>query len=186
MINMFKRLMLKFEEDIHSNAMKIIWVVTSLAIIALMVFPALLPNEKNRLSKEIFPEIGAAKIGHLPNMTEEAIKEQMQKDADKSNFAFKINARPVFANGESKGNLRIENPGHNLYPFVVKIFLNETSEEIYNSGGMLPNHHIDEDRLVRILPKGEYAATAYIYAFDPVTNEYGGKSAVGLTLIINS
>ena len=75
-------------------------------------------------------------------------------------------------------------PGHNAYPFVVKIFLNETNEEVYNSGGILPNHHIDSDSLKRSLPAGENAATAYIYAYDPDTNEYSGKAAVELTLIV--
>ena len=109
---------------------------------------------------------------------------QMQREADKGVFAFKINSRPVFSSGNSEGTLRIENPNHNAYPFVVKIFLKETSEEIYNSGGILPNHHIETAKLTKVLPKGEYPATAYIYAYNPETNEYEGKAAVDLTMII--
>ena len=132
----------------------------------------------------LFPGSGSAAEGHLPDMTATEIMEQLQRKADESIFAFKINSRPVFSSGDSEGNLRIENPKHNTYPFVVKIFLNETSEEIYNSGGILPNHHIDTARLTKPLPKGTHAATAYVYAYDPGTNKYVGKAAVELTLLI--
>ena len=131
-----------------------------------------------------FPGGGIAVEGNLPGMSKEEILEQMQKEADENVFAFKINSRPVFGSGADKGTLRIENPGHNVYPFVVKIFLNETGEEIYNSGGIMPNYHIYRDTLTRALAKGEHAATAYIYAYSPDTNEYSGKVAVELTLII--
>ena len=130
-----------------------------------------------------FPGSGVAEEGHLPDMTGQDYREQMQHAADRGIFAFKINARPVFNGGDSEGTLRIENPKHNIYPFVVRIFLSATEEEIYNSGGILPNHHIDTARLTRALPKGEHAATAYIYAYDPDTSVYEGKTAVELTII---
>ena len=135
---------------------------------------------------DVFPGGGEAVEGHLPNMTEENIQEQMQREADKNMFAFKINARPLFKDGCSEGTLRIENPSHNIYPFVVKIFLDVTKEEIYNSGGILPDYHINTAKLTKNLPKGEYTATAYIYAYDPKTSEYGGKAAVELTIIVTS
>jgi len=138
------------------------------------------------VSGDIFPGNGNAIQGHLPKMTKEEIKEQMQREADRSKFSFKINSRPSFENGEAAGTLQIENPNHNIYPFVVKIFLDETGEEIYDSGGILPNHHINTAKLTKILPKGNYNATAYIQVYDPDTNEYAGQSAVALVLTINS
>ena len=186
MNKLFSRIALKIDEDKHLLAMLIIWAVTSAAMLVPLFLQSSPPAERNIIIGDLFPQVGDAIEGHLPSMTKETILEQMQREADKNVFSFKINSRPVFKNGSGEGSLRIENPGHNIYPFVVKIFLNETSEEIYYSGGILPNHHIDKAKLTRTLPKGEYAATAYIYAYDPQTNEYGGKSAVELTLIINS
>ena len=139
-------------------------------------------SAKNSIVGDFLPAVGEASAGHLPNMAEHDIRQQMQQEADRNVFAFKMNLRPVFKNGT--GTLRIENPGHNLYPFVVKIFLDKTREEVYDSGGILPNHHIDTARLTRVLPKGEHPATAYIYAYDPETSQYSGKSAVELILII--
>ena len=186
MIKLLKRITLKIDEDKEFFAMVIIWIVVNIAIILPLFSQKPIAAERNIILGDLFPQVGAAIEGHLPSMTKETVIEQMQREVDKNVFSFKINSRPMFRNGAGAGSLRIENPSHNVYPFVVKIFLNETSEEIYYSGGILPNHHIDEAKLTRILPKGEHAATAYIYAYDPTTNEYGGKSAVELTLIIIS
>ena len=133
-----------------------------------------------------FPGNGVAEQGQLPGKTEQEIMEQMQREADEGIFAFKINSRPVFATGGSEGSLRIENPAFNVYPFVVRIFLNSTNEEIYNSGGILPNHHINSARLTTVLPEGKHAATAYIHVYDPETSEFEGKAAVELTLIVGA
>ena len=144
------------------------------------------PTSRNIISGELFPGGGDAAEGHLPKMTEEEIKKQMQREADKSVFSFKINSHPRFEDGSGEGTLHIENPSHNIYPFVVEIFLNETKEKIYDSGGVLPNHHISHAKLSKRLSKGKHAATAYIHAYDPETNKYAGKSAVELTLVINN
>ena len=118
--------------------------------------------------------------------SEAEIRRQMQREADKSKFSFKINSRPTFNDGADAGTLQIENPNHNIYPFVVKIILRETGEEIYDSGGILPDHHINKAKLTKVLPKGNHRATAYIKAYDPKTNTYSGQAAVSLTLIINN
>ena len=131
-----------------------------------------------------FPARGNAVLGHLPNMAEDKIREQMQKEADETLFSFKINSRPVFKDGGSEGTLRIENPQHNTYPFVVEIFLNQTGEKVYDSGGILPNHHIATAKLMTALPKGTHMATAYINVYDPKTEVFCGRAAAELTLII--
>ena len=134
----------------------------------------------------LFPGQGGAEAGHLPNMTEKDIMEQLQKEADSSLFSFKINSQPAFKDGNSEGTLHIENPNHNTYPFVVEIFLNETGEKVYDSGGILPNHHIARAALTKTLPKGSHSATAYINVYDPETMEYLGKTAAELTLTVKN
>ena len=150
------------------------------------LWPADFPQSDRIVAGDIFPGSGDAVRGHLPTMTEEEIIKQMQREADRSVFSFKINSWPVFNDGASEGNLLIENPNHNIYPFVVEIFLNETQDKIYSSGGILPNHHISEAKLMKVLPQGVHEATAYIYVYDPKTDECSGKSAVGLMLTVNS
>lgn len=149
----------------------------------------LFPWEKNTVpvvAGDPFPAVGDAEQGHLSGMTEAELMEQMQRIADASQFSFKINARPVFKDGDSEGNLRIENPGYNIYPMVVQITLDDTGEVIYDSGGILPDQHINNAKLSKSLSKGAYAATADLYAYDPDTLEYQGQSAVKLTITIEN
>ena len=154
-------------------------------IAAYVYFNSNFQSEKNIIVNNFFPNQGSAVEGHLPDMTEDEIREQMQKEADKSIFSFKINSQPLFEDGNDEGTLGIENPQHNVYPFVVEIFLNETGEKIYDSGGILPNHHIATAKLMKTLSKGTHTATAYINAYDPETKEYRGKAAAELKLLIN-
>ncbi len=134
---------------------------------------------------DLFPGQTDAEDGLLP-MSDEELLEQMQKEADESYFSFKINSRPVFADGSSAGTLGIENPNYNVYPMVVQITLDSTGEIIYDSGGLMPNQHIAEAKLDKVLSKGEYEATATLYAYDPDTLVCQGRSQAALTIIVEN
>jgi len=129
---------------------------------------------------------GFAANGPLTGMSAEELRKQMQMAADASYFAFKINARPVFASGGDKGDLRIENPSYNVYPMVVQIFLDDTEEMVFDSGGILPNQHIDRANLDTKLAPGTYNATAYMNAYDPESLTWLGKQAAALVLTVNA
>jgi hypothetical protein len=138
------------------------------------------------MAGDLFPELGDAADGHLAGMTREQILEQMQRLADESMFSFKINARPVFTSGNARGNLEIENPNYNIYPMVVQIALDDTEEIIYDSGGILPNQHIENARLNRVLNAGTYRATASMNAYDPQSKIWQGKALAALVITVES
>lgn len=148
----------------------------------LLVFPW--EGTRPIVAGDLFPGAGEAERGHLPNMTPEEILAQMQKVADAAYFSFKINARPVFENGSAAGNLSIENPSHNIYPMVVQIHLDATDEIIYDSGGLYPNHYIENAKLSKRLKAGTYNATAHMNAYDPDTLEWQGRQAAGLVITV--
>jgi hypothetical protein len=127
---------------------------------------------------------GAADIGPLTGMSKREKLKQFQEAVDADYFAFKINARPVFETGDGPGSLRIENPSYNIYPMVVQIFLGDTEEKIYDSGGILPNQHIDSAKLTKVLPPGSYKATAYMNAYNPDTHIWLGKQAAAIVITI--
>ncbi|MDL2237500.1 hypothetical protein LJC56_06690 [Christensenellaceae bacterium OttesenSCG-928-K19] len=158
------------------------------AALGFIIYMANYPTTQaaHMVAGDIFPGAGTAEEGNLPGMTEDEIKAQMQREVDETMFSFKVNAQPVFEDGSGEGTLRIENPSHNVYPFVVEIFLDETGEKVYDSGGVLPNHHIETAKLTTALAGGTYKATAYINAYDPDTNEFQGKSAVSMELVIQN
>lgn len=140
------------------------------------------------IAGDLFPGVGDAQSGTLSGMTKEEILEQMQKAADANYFSFKINTKVVFADGGSEGKLGIENPSYNVYPMVVRIYLGEdgAGELIYDSGGILPDQHIDYGKLAANLPEGAYKALAYLYAYDPDTQVNIFKSSASMDIIINS
>lgn len=125
-----------------------------------------------------------AKDGKLNGLSQEDMLSQLQRSVDESTFSFRINSRPVFADGKSEGALMIGNPAQNAYPMSVKITLDDTGEVVYETKGILPNQGIDTDRLDIALEKGEYAATATIYAYDPDTRQQVGQTAAGLVITI--
>lgn len=135
------------------------------------------------VSGDLFPG-STAEDGALPNMTEEDLQAQMQRAADAAQFSYKINARPVFKNGRTEGNWEIENPNYNVYPIVVQVTLDDTGEIVYDSGGLLPNQHIETAKLKKALKAGEYKATATIHMYHPQTNEAVGKTQAGLIITV--
>ncbi len=134
---------------------------------------------------DAFPGQTDAEEGLLP-MSDEELLEQMQQEADESYFSFKINSQPVFSDGSSAGTLGIENPNYNVYPMVVQITLDSTGEIIYDSGGIMPGQHIAEAKLATTLSKGEYEATATLYAYDPDTLICQGQSQAVLNITIEN
>jgi len=184
-----------------NNRKNIKWVILAALIVFILIFvqhclfsqkplnnetESAKENSNPIIAGDLFPELGDAKNGHLSNMTPEQIKEQMQKIADESQFSFKINSRPVFADGSSNGDFRIENPHYNIYPMVVQIYLDETDELIYDSGGILPNQHIDNAKLISALDAGTYNATAVLNAYDPDSKIWQGKAQAALIITVQN
>lgn len=95
-----------------------------------------------------------------------------------------INANPVFLNGASEGNLRIENAPGNPYDMRVTITLDEGGTLVYASGGIRPNHHIENAPLSVDLDAGEYLATAKFYAVDENHKDLGVvRQQITLTIL---
>ena len=176
------------QEDKKKKRKIFIWLILAAAIAILVILLAVRPAgaPARVVSGDLLPGTGTAQEGHLPDMTDEQVRKQMQKTADESQFSFKINAQPVFEDGAGEGTLRIENPGHNTYPFAVEIYLAGSNEKIYESGAVMPDQHIAKGKLEKVLPQGTHEAVAYINAYDPDTNEYQGRSAVNLSIVIKN
>ena len=111
------------------------------------------------------PSVGGNIQEGTPGMTMEEIIAEMQKRADESMVSIQINARPVFEDGNSEGDLYIVNPANNAFHMQFAIRLDSTDELLYDTGIMAPNHYVNTDKLFTVLKKGEYPATAYIYSF---------------------
>lgn len=162
---------------------KIILVISAILAAAALVLAVLNylgffaePASVAIIAGDKFPGAGSAK----------EIMEAMQAEVDLSEFSFEINAEPVFAGGSSEGDLYITNPAGNGYPMVVQIVQDDTGEIIYDSGGIMPGYQIVNDKLTKVLEKGEHNATAHFYAFDPETEEAVGEVTASIVITIQN
>ncbi|MBP1043928.1 hypothetical protein I6N95_23140 [Vagococcus sp. BWB3-3] len=119
-------------------------------------------------------------------MSDKELKAAEQEVVDASKFNMVIKSQAVFESGESTGSLYIQNPVVNGYPINVVIHLDETDEEVYNSGAMSPGFEISGAKLDKILAMGDYPATATFNIYDPETNEKRGQVQAGIAIQINS
>ena len=98
-------------------------------------------------------------------------------------MSISINVNPTFAHAAAEGTLQIENSPANRYSQLVTITLDGTGEEIYRSGLVPPNHHIQTDTLAVPLPAGDHACTALFTAYDE-TGLKVGTAAARITLTV--
>ncbi len=125
--------------------------------------------------------------GTLDGLSEAEIQKLLDDKVAEGQFMLNINTRPVFADGKSKGTLRIENNPQNRYLMVVKLYLKEDGkdgEKIYESGAIRPGNKIEAAALDVELEKGTYPVIAYFEAYDMETKEFVGKAASTLSITI--
>lgn len=125
-----------------------------------------------------------AKIGQLEDKSNDEIEATLDEIIEEGNLSININANPVFPTGYSAGTLMIENHPNNHYNMRVSITLDNTGEEIYNSGLMPVNSHIDEDVLSTPLEAGDYDATATFVAYDVDTDAEVGRAAAKIKISV--
>lgn len=109
--------------------------------------------------------------------------EEMQKKTDASKIGVKMNIKPVFQDGNSKGNILLENTSSNGNSFTMSIVIEDTKETVYESGLIKKGTRIDEIKLDKNLEAGEYKAVAYFTAYNDKEEEQG-TSGINITLNI--
>ena len=120
--------------------------------------------------------------GQLQGKSQEEIQAELDKRVAENMFSISINTEPVFEDGNSEGNLRIENSQANHYLMVVEILLDGEEEPVYKSGAIDPGYCVETGKLNRDLPKGEYSGTAYFKAYNPDSSVLVGQAAAEVIL----
>ena len=62
--------------------------------------------------------------------------------------------------------------------------LDETGEQVYQTGYLAPGSYVDADTLDVELPVGTHACTAYIRSYDQETKKYLGEAACVVTITV--
>jgi len=135
-------------------------------------------------SQRIAEETGALQ-GMLPGMSADEIQAELNRRVSEGELAISINSVLEFETGASEGLLRIENSEKNHYTMVVEMYLNDTGERIYQSGGIKPGYFLEKARLDQPLPKGDYPVTVHFKAYDEEDNYIGEANAETVVRILN-
>ncbi|MEF9864281.1 MAG: hypothetical protein RR777_04990 [Christensenellaceae bacterium] len=122
----------------------------------------------------------AAKIGQLPNKSQEEIERVLDQVVKEGMFNITANSEMVSRDGNL--TVGIENVPGNRYLMQVDVVLDDTGEIVYSSGIIEPGYFIEEAKTIKPIAPGEYKATAVFTAINAQTEEEEGKSAVEVTI----
>lgn len=116
--------------------------------------------------------------GAEPGLTEDEIRELLQKQVDESSISFSISSDPIFKG--KKAFIIMANPRYNAYDIDYVITVD--GKEIIRTSKIAPNQYIEEVELKEALPKGNYIGEALITGYNKETGEEVGKTIVELNI----
>ena len=116
--------------------------------------------------------------GAEPGLTEDEIRELLQKQVDESSISFSISSDPIFKG--KKAFIVMANPRYNAYDIDYVITVDE--KEIIRTAKIAPNQYIEEVELKEALPKGTYTGEALVTGYNKETGEEVGKTIVELNI----
>lgn len=141
-------------------------VIVAAIIILLLSLSALLLWNIYGNSDDPLQDALNAELGQLDGKSKEEIEAELNRIVEEGSMHISMNTKPIFKNGKAKGDLKIENSPANHYGQEIIITVDKTGKEIYRSGLLMPNHHIQTDKLKVNLKKGTYDCTATFVAYD--------------------
>lgn len=132
------------------------------------------------------PSNRAGSLGQLEGKSPAEIQAEIDRVVEEGMFNISIASVVQFPSGTAEGELRIENVPNNPYLMRVVIVCDDTGEQVYESGILEPNYHIQSDVLDVALPKGSYRCTATFHALDPNTEEEVGTAGAQMLIEVLS
>lgn len=161
-----------------NNKRKIILISLFLVLVCGMFFVFKKSVVKNK-------DIGGASVsgyiledGAEPGLTEDEIRELLQRQVDDSTISFSISSDPVFKG--KKAFMVMANPRYNAYDIDYVITVD--GKELIRTAKIAPNQYIEEVELKEALPKGNYIGEALITGYNKETGEEVGKTIVELNI----
>ena len=164
---------------VKKSRIKIIISILLLLVVSSAV--ALYIYNKN---KTVTPENGSEISGYIvedgaePGLSDEEIRELLQRQVDESSISFSISSDPIFKG--KKAFIVMANPRYNAYDIDYVITVN--GKEIIRTAKIAPNQYIEEVDLREALPKGTYTGEALVTGYNRETGEKVGETIVEVTI----
>lgn len=112
------------------------------------------------------------------------LQAEIDKAVEQGMFNVFMNTNIAFQDGNSKGNMMIQNIETNRYPMYVEIYHDNTL--LYKSDIIEPGYKIEEAKLDTPLSKGTYDCTAYFYVTDNNKEEVQNKIGLNIKITVNN
>ena len=112
------------------------------------------------------------------------LQAEIDKAVEQGMFNVFMNTNIVFQDGNSKGNMMIQNIDTNIYPMYIEIYNNDNL--LYKSDIIDPGYKIEEAKLDTVLSKGTYDCTAYFYVTDSNKEEVQNKIGLNIKITVNN
>lgn len=155
-----------------------------IAILLLLIVSSAGIYYLNNKDKSTTSENGSAVSGYIvedgaePGLSDEEIRELLQRQVDESSISFSISSDPVFKN--KKAFIVMANPRYNAYDIDYVITVN--GKEIIRTAKIAPNQYIEEVELREALPKGTHSGEALVTGYNRETGEKVGETIVEVTI----
>ena len=131
------------------------------------------------------PQTAVTSIGPDED-SQQAIMEELNRQAENSRITLSINTQPVFVSGASKGSLWIKNDAANRDTQIVEIIRNDTGDLIYTSDQIPARKYINTDALDYVLGSGIYPCTAYFKTTDAESGQMTSVGSISITIHVIS
>lgn len=161
-----------------SNKYKIIIMILVFFVLATGIY--VIFNKKNKTENVE----GASVSGYIledgaePGLTDDEIRELLQRQVDESTISFSISSDPIFKG--KKAFMVMANPRYNAYDIDYVITVD--GKELIRTAKIAPNQYIEEVELKEALPKGSYIGEALITGYNKETGAEVGKTIVELNI----
>ena len=166
------------DEIKKNNKPKIIVMILVFFVLATGIY--VIFNKKNKTENVE----GASVSGYIledgaePGLTEDEIRELLQRQVDESSISFSISSDPIFKG--KKAFMVMANPRYNAYDIDYVITVD--GKELIRTAKIAPNQYIEEVELKEALPKGSYIGEALITGYNKETGAEVGKTIVELNI----
>lgn len=123
-------------------------------------------------------------VGAMDGYSDEEIDAMLAKQVDKGMIAFSLNTSMHFESPSAQTAVKFENPPNNAKLTKLKLVRDDTSEQIYETGYLVPGSYVDADTFDVELDPGEYACTGYVSSYDQETKRYLGEAACAVKVTV--
>ncbi len=176
-------------EDLDSRERKLLIALASLLIILIVALESITYVSK---TKTLYIDNTATMYSYnatkqlIPSEGIRTIQLQQDRITGISMQYVSINKHCVFPNGETPGNVRIENRPDNAYAIQVELVELQDGQTLMKTGLIDPGFFVEYRKLDTLLSKGHYTCVAKFTMYDLVTFEVIGSASTQVLVVIEA